>query len=115
MKTLLLALFISIAMLSQSAIAATQTLKVNVNGMVCAFCAQGIEKKVRALPQTEDVYINLKQHLVAIQLKDGQMISDETIQSLIKNAGYEVTAIKVNAHPIAHIKAEIEAMEAGKK
>ena len=31
-------------LLSQAAFA-TQTIKANVNGMVCAFCAQGIEKK----------------------------------------------------------------------
>ncbi len=45
MKSLFLALLISLATISQIAIAAPQTLKVNVNGMVCAFCAQGIEKK----------------------------------------------------------------------
>lgn len=115
MKSLFLALLISLATISQIAIAAPQTLKVNVNGMVCAFCAQGIEKKVRALPQTEDVYVNLKQHVVAIALKDGQMITDDTIKSLIKNAGYEVTAITLSAHPIAHIKAEMETAGEHKK
>lgn len=115
MKSLLVAVFISLVTLSQSVLAAPQTLKVNVNGMVCAFCAQGIEKKVRALPQTEDVYVNLKQHVVAIALKDGQMITDDAIKSLIKNAGYEVTAITLSAHPIAHIKAEMETAGEDKK
>jgi periplasmic mercuric ion binding protein len=115
MKSLLVAVFISLATFNQSVLAAPQTLKVNVNGMVCAFCAQGIEKKVRALPQTEDVYVNLKQHVVAIALKEGQTISDETIKSLIKNAGYEVTAITLSAHPLTHIKAVMEAPGEDKK
>lgn len=111
MKSLFITLFICLATLSQSVSAAPQTLMVNVNGMVCAFCAQGIEKKVRALPQTEDVYVNLKQHVVAIALKDSQTITDETIKSLIKNAGYEVTAITLSTHPLAHIKAEMKTIE----
>ena len=49
---------------------ATQSLKAQVNGMVCAFCAQGIEKKLRALNQTKDVYVNLKNKVVAVELKD---------------------------------------------
>ncbi len=32
---------------------ATQSLKAQVNGMVCAFCAQGIERKLRALGQNQ--------------------------------------------------------------
>jgi transcription elongation factor Elf1 len=59
MKNILFALTLSISLLSHSAFAATQTLKATVNGMVCAFCAQGIEKNIRAMPQTQDVYVNL--------------------------------------------------------
>jgi periplasmic mercuric ion binding protein len=90
---------------------ATQTMKANVNGMVCAFCAQGIEKKVRALPQTQDVYVNLKQRLVVIEVKEGQTLSQETVKALIKDAGYDVTSIQISEHPVAHIKAEYEASE----
>lgn len=44
MKKLLLTTVVFSALFSQLAFA-TQTIKANVNGMVCAFCAQGIEKK----------------------------------------------------------------------
>ena len=36
--------------------------------MVCAFCAQGIEKKIKAMPQTKDVLVNLDKRLVAVEL-----------------------------------------------
>jgi periplasmic mercuric ion binding protein len=107
MKKLLLA--VVFLLLSNAAFAATQTIKANVNGMVCAFCAQGIEKKMRALSQTKDVYVNLKQRIVAIELKDGQTLADEKVKEVIKNAGYEVTSIEMSEHPVAHIKAEMEA------
>ena len=63
---------------------ATQSLKAQVNGMVCAFCAQGIEKKLRALGQTKDVYVNLKQKVVAVEIKDGQSLSHDIKAELRK-------------------------------
>lgn len=107
MKKLLLTSIISAALFSQTAFA-VQTIKANVNGMVCAFCAQGIEKKMRSLSQTKDVYVNLKQKLVAIELKDGQTLSNDTVKDLIKDAGYDVTSIEISEHPVAHIKAELD-------
>ena len=109
MKKLLLITIVAITLLSNTAFAATQTIKANVNGMVCAFCAQGIEKKMRALTQTKDVYVNLKQRIVAVELKEGQTLSNETVKDLIKDAGYDVTSIEMSTHPVAHIKAELEA------
>jgi periplasmic mercuric ion binding protein len=88
MKKILLPLFVSLTLLSNVALAATQTIKANVNGMVCAFCAQGIAKKMRAQPQTQDVYVNLKQRIVAVGLKEGQSLPQETVKNLIKDAGY---------------------------
>jgi periplasmic mercuric ion binding protein len=109
MNKLLLATLVSFALFINVAFAATQTIKANVNGMVCAFCAQGIEKKMRALSQTKDVYVNLKQRIVAVELKDGQTLSKETVKDLIKDAGYDVTSIEISEHSVAHIKAELEA------
>jgi len=114
MKKLLLTSLITAALFGNIALAATQTMKANVNGMVCAFCAQGIEKKVRALPQTKDVYVNLKQHLVAVELKEGQTLPNATLTDLVKDAGYEVTSIEMSEHPVAHIKAELEAKSESK-
>jgi mercuric ion binding protein len=105
----LFTLAIITALFSNVAFAATQTIKANVNGMVCAFCAQGIEKKMRALSQTKDVYVNLKQRIVAVELKDGQTLSNDTVKDVIKNAGYEVTSIEMSDHPAAQIKTEMEA------
>ena len=110
MKKLLLASIILSTLLSNVAFA-TQTIKANVNGMVCAFCAQGIEKKIRALPQTKDVYVNLKQRVVAVEVKEGQTLTNDTVKGLIKDAGYEVTSIEISEHPVAHIKADYEAMK----
>lgn len=114
MKKLVLVSLVSLSLFSQLVLAATQTIQAKVNGMVCAFCAQGIEKKMRGLSQTKDVYVNLKQRIVAVELKDGQTLSENTVKDLIKDAGYDVTAIEITDHPVAHIKAEIEAKPGAK-
>jgi mercuric ion binding protein len=113
MKKLLLTTLITLSLLSNMAFA-TPTIKANVNGMVCAFCAQGIEKKMRALSQTKDVYVNLKQRIVAVELKEGQTLSNEAIKNLVKEAGYEVTSIEIVEQPVAALKATLEASKEAK-
>jgi periplasmic mercuric ion binding protein len=106
MKKLFSFLVLPLVFIATSA-QATQSLKAQVNGMVCAFCAQGIEKKLRALGQTKDVYVNLKQKVVAVEIKDGQSLSHEAFAALIKDAGYEVTAVETVEKSARDIKAEI--------
>lgn len=104
MRKLLLSLLLVIAGTAQAA----QTVTAHVNGMVCAFCAQGIEKKARALPQTEDVYVNLQQKIVAVQVKEGQTLSGDTLKSLVKDAGYDVVQVETVDDTTAAIRARME-------
>jgi copper chaperone CopZ len=78
-----------------------------VDGLVCAFCAQGIEKKLRKLPATADVLVSLEQRLVAVALKDGQDIPDSELRNALKNAGYTVTTIERNDTPIEAIRSRL--------
>ncbi len=93
--------------LSTSAAQAT-TLVATVNGMVCALCAQGIEKKLRALNSTQDVYVNLGQKVVAAQIKDGQKMDETAFRALIKDAGYDVAALQSVEKTAAQIKTEMK-------
>jgi copper chaperone CopZ len=85
--------------------AAVQTIKAEVNGMVCAFCAQGIEKNLRSLSQTKDVFVDLKNKIVAVELKDGQTLTHDKVKDLIKDAGYDVARIETVAQTAGEIKA----------
>ena len=77
-----------------SVVAHATTIEMRVNGLVCAFCAQGIEKKLRKFSATADVVVSLEQRLVAVALKDGQDIPDPELRKALTNAGYTVTAIQ---------------------
>ena len=109
MKQILTIFLLGLTMISGVAQAAIQTIKVEVNGMVCAFCAQGIEKKMRSLTQTQDVYVDLRNKVVAVQLKDGQTLSHDTVKDLIKDAGYDVTKIETVGDSAQQIKAATRA------
>lgn len=80
------------AMLASAAHA--ETIKASVNGLVCAFCATGIEKTFKAEAAVETVHVDLETKLVTITTKANQNMDDPTITKLITDAGYTVTGIK---------------------
>jgi cation transport ATPase len=83
------------------------TARIGVNGMVCAFCAQGIEKRLEALPQTKAVYVNLGQRLVAVEARPGQALTEAVLRKEIADAGYDVTKIEFVSTPVADIRAQM--------
>jgi cation transport ATPase len=85
---------------------ATQTIKAQVNGMVCAFCAQGIEMKMGKQAATKEVFVDLKKKVVAVELKEGQQMSLDKFKADIKDAGYDVVKAEYVNLPVAAIKAE---------
>ncbi len=66
-----------------------QEIKVGVKGMVCAFCAQGIEKKFKNLPEVASVDVSLENKLVKLKFKEGKTIGKDKITEILKDAGYE--------------------------
>ena len=74
-----------------AAVNQTNEIKVGVKGMVCAFCAQGIEKQFMAQKEVEDVEVSLQNKFVKIKYKEGQKLSNEKITEILKDAGYEAT------------------------
>jgi copper chaperone CopZ len=76
-----------------TAAVSADTIKATVNGMVCGFCATGIEKTFKAQPEVKTVDVDLQNKLVTIQTKPGQKLDDAKIKKLLGNAGYSVVAV----------------------
>jgi len=87
---------------------AATTTKVTVNGMVCAFCAQGIEKNLSKLPSTKAVFVDLKNKIVAVEAKDGMTLDTKIIQKEIVDAGYDVVKLEDSQQSVADIKATMK-------
>lgn len=86
-------LLVGVIGLSLSGAAAADTIKASVNGMVCGFCATGIEKTFKAQLEVQTVNVDLAKKLVTIRTKEGKTIDDAKLKKLIGNAGYSVVAI----------------------
>lgn len=88
-------LFAAASLLISGVSVADTTIKASVNGMVCAFCAQGIDKNLRSTGVAKDVYINLKKKIVAMELKPNSGFTAEKFTALVKDSGYDVTRIEL--------------------
>ena len=105
MKKIIIALVMGIAAISSMA---ANSVKVTVNGMVCAFCAQGIEKRISKMGATKDVFVDLKKKTVAIEAKEGQTLDAKAIYAEIVDAGYDVVKIEPVSQSVAEIRAELK-------
>ena len=65
-----------------------QIVEVKIKGMVCSFCAQGLQKGIGKLEEVEKVEINLKKGYAKITVKKGETLSMDEVKEIIKDAGY---------------------------
>ena len=96
-----------LALAGASSLASAKTIEMDVNGLVCAFCAQGISKTLKAFPASDGVFVSLEHRLVAVHLKDGQDIADAQLRKAITDAGYKLVAVRRTQESIADIKARV--------
>jgi len=102
MRTLLILATAGLFMASAQAVTTT---RITVNGMVCAFCAQGIEKKLTAMPQTRAVYVDLGEKIVAVEAREGQTIDVDKVRAEIQDAGYDVVKVESVEHSVEQLRA----------
>ena len=98
-------LIVSLVLATSLPAFAGPVVKATVNGMVCAFCAQGIEKRLSKLPATKAVFVDLKRKTVAVEAKDGQQLDGKAITAEITEAGYDVTKLETVQQSVADIRA----------
>ena len=67
-----------------------QIVEVKIKGMVCSFCAQGLQKGIGKLEEVEKVEINLKKGYAKITVKKGETLPMDEVKEIIKDAGYLV-------------------------
>ena len=72
-------------------------ININVNGMVCDFCAQSIEKVFMKRIEVKGINVNLENQKVVIYLEKDTDIEDTTILTIFEDAGYTVETINRNS------------------
>jgi len=90
MRHILLTL-VALTILSGSALG--ETINTTVNGMVCAFCATGIEKTFRKQPEVATVHVDLPKKTVTITTKSGRTLTDAKVKEIVTYSGYSMGKI----------------------
>lgn len=85
-----------------------ETIEMKVNGLVCAFCAQGIEKTFRKNPVVTDVVVSLSDRLVAVEVKAGADIPDSELRAALTDTGYDVKEIARTQTSVAAIRERLK-------
>lgn len=67
---------------------------IDVNGMVCDFCAIAIDKVFRREKAVADIAVNLSDKLVVVALKEGGAMSDARLKKLVNDSGYALVRIR---------------------
>jgi copper chaperone CopZ len=98
--------WIAIASMFAASAVQAEAIEMKVYGLVCGFCAQGVEKILKQNPATAEVVVSLKNKLVAVTTKPGQDISDAELTKAITEAGYEVKGISRTTRSIEEIRGE---------
>ena len=101
-RNLILSIFLLVSM------PAYASMKVIVNGMVCSFCAQGIEKSISKMDGIKSIYIDLKGKVVVIEAKQGKALDEGLIVQEIKDSGYEVVKVDYIPQTVAEFKAGLK-------
>ena len=103
MKQINLIIAIALMGLSQTALA---SMKVTVNGMVCSFCAQGIEKSISKMDEAKADFVDLKNKVVVVEAKEGKTLNEKLISQEIKDSGYDVVKIETITQTVAQFRAQ---------
>jgi cation transport ATPase len=70
------------------------TIHATVDGLVCAFCATGIEKTFKDQPAIAAVLVDMDNKRLTLTTKPEQNMDDATITKLITHAGFTVRHIE---------------------
>lgn len=85
-------LFVSaLALFATPALADVITVK--TDGLVCAYCAQGIEELFYEQDEVKKVTVDVDKGLTVITTNGNADLSDERISKLIDSAGYKARSI----------------------
>ena len=71
-----------------------QQLNIEVNGLVCDFCARALEKVFKANPAVDEILVDLQNGLVQVELVSEGALAEAKIEQMITDSGYNMVAVK---------------------
>ncbi|MBL6785559.1 MAG: heavy-metal-associated domain-containing protein [Rickettsiales bacterium] len=88
--------FVICLILSLKSFAYNHKIDIDVNGLVCEFCAVTIEKGFEKKTEIQEVTVDLEAGKVFLTFTEGNNLTDAEITDIIVNNGYNVAKINRN-------------------
>lgn len=70
-----------------------EVITAGINGLVCDFCAQSMEKTFGKQAAVEKVSVDLTAKTLTLRLKPEQKFSDDDVRKNVTDAGYDTVSI----------------------
>ena len=80
--------------LAPSEVLTGASVRLKVDGMVCPFCAYGLEKRLEEIASIDAVLIRISDGLVQIRTKEGQELTDEALSDAVRKSGFSLREIE---------------------
>lgn len=85
-----------------------RTIEMQVDGLVCGFCAQGIRKDLTAQASISDVLVDLEHGTVAVALREGRDIDDETLRRSLEKSGFSLKHVRRTSETLAELQSRLD-------
>jgi len=69
-------------------------IKIWVDGLACPFCAYGLEKKIKKLPDVSNLFVDLNKGFITFIVTSEKIPSEKILKKLVKEAGFVVRKIQ---------------------
>ena len=66
---------------------------ITVDGMVCSFCVQGVERTMRRIEGVSEVALSLEAKTISLWMKPGGTVEDAFLRGQIKASGFDARDI----------------------
>lgn len=96
MKTMMKLVTIFV-MAAAMAAAAPSHAYLQVKGLACPFCVQGLEKHLKRIPGVTGVKTALEKGEVVVHIDDPQEVTEERLRAAVKSAGFTAGSVRIEA------------------
>ncbi len=80
--------------LAPSEVLTGASVRLKVDGMVCPFCAYGLQKRLEEIASIDAVLIRISDGLVQIRTKEDQELTDEALTDAVRKSGFSLREIE---------------------
>jgi len=74
-------------------------IQIRVDGLSCAFCAYGLEKKLKKVDGASNLHIDLNAGIVTLEVPTDKKPTEESLKKVVTDAGFTPRKIKFSESP----------------